>query len=181
MNAEFLTSVGYYLMNLLGSIKMQKKKDSTVKSWLVHLNEGGFPLVIRPIPSPQHDSTKLQSDLLMWKCAKHVVSASGDICKSDSWIFYRNRQASQFCNSFNALSSTNPFQSANSSVSVGRICRIFVSEDLDDGNNVIVLIENFVISEHTDTRLNMLILTHPSTGKDSVESFSQVFPNISEV
>ena len=99
MNAEFLTSVGYYLMNILGSIKMHKNKGSTVKSWFFRLSEGGFPLVIRPIPSPQHDSTKLQSDLLMWKCAKYVVSASGDICKSGLWIFYRNRQAGQFCNS----------------------------------------------------------------------------------
>ena len=58
----------------------------------------------------------------------------------------------------------------------GRISRILIPEASSDG---IVIIENFIVSDENDARLNMPILTSPKNSKSRIESISIVNPKVS--
>ena len=57
----------------------------------------------------------------------------------------------------------------------GRISRILIPEASSDG---IVIIENFIVSDENDARLNMPILTSPKNSKSRIESISIVNPKV---
>ncbi|KAJ7933546.1 hypothetical protein B0H13DRAFT_1856050 [Mycena leptocephala] len=130
-----------------GSIKLQLRRKAVSGPW-----RG----VLVPFWSPELEA---QGEGKNWTTCKYVVSRVGDICKEQSWIFFKCKVWSQ----------------GTETILTGRIFNILIPVNASTKHDEArVIMREFIVSKTRDNRMNMPVLS-PSPQIYSVEPADILF------